>query len=53
MFNLKTTDEQSKLTFQGLGDKGISRSYNVRSEIPLQLIKDILDQCFIKLEKIA
>ncbi|MGM7413874.1 DNA methyltransferase [Lactococcus lactis] len=53
MFNLKTTDEQSKLTFRGLGDKGISRSYNIRSEIPLQLIKDILDQCFLKLEKIA
>lgn len=49
MFNLKTTDEQSKLTFKGLGDKGVSRSYNIRSEIPLQLIKDILDQCFLKI----
>ena len=47
MFNLKTTKEKSELTFQGLGDKGISRSYNVRSEIPLELIKDILEQCVL------
>lgn len=47
MFNLKTTQEKSELTFQGLGDKGISRSYNVRSEIPLELIKDVLEQCVL------
>lgn len=38
--------EKSKLTFQGKGKNAISRSYNIRSKIPLSLIKDILEQSF-------
>ena len=47
--SLKTSREKPQLFFKKseadlVGGKDISRSYNVRSRIPLELIKDILEQ---------
>jgi len=51
--SLKTSKEKPKLFFKkceaGLaGGRDISRSYNVRSRIPLKLIKDMLEQILKK-----
>lgn len=42
--DLLTTNKDSKRKWKGSGEHGVSRDYNVRSNIPLELIKDILDQ---------
>ena len=48
---LKRTNQKAKVAWTGSNDgrKEISTSYNERSNIPLNLIKDILDKCLEEL----